>query len=152
MFTQTRRKMFFRDFVLNFPNPITHDYILAQKKVRLRKVVRRTSKRFKIDISRSQRRCVQRPLTQKVITIVYYQPQPSCRLSALQEGPLALVLLDSGSMNNFTSTELVNSLSLKQKRTDHMVSGIGEITQNITFMVWLKIKSCVNDYELNMQE
>lgn len=33
-----------------------------------------------------------------------------------------------------------------------MVSGIGEITQNITSTAWLKIKSCVNDYELNIQE
>jgi len=63
----------------------------------------------------------------------------------------ARVLLDSGSMNNFISTELVNSLSLRQKKTDHVVSGIGGTTQNITSTAWLKIKSCVNDYELNIQ-
>lgn len=64
---------------------------------------------------------------------------------------LARVLLDSGSMNNVISTELVNSLSLRQKKTDHIVSGIGGTTQNITSTAWLKVKSCVNDYELNIQ-
>ncbi|XP_022160980.1 uncharacterized protein LOC111027071, partial [Myzus persicae] len=63
----------------------------------------------------------------------------------------ARVLLDSGSMNNFISTELVNSLGLRQKKTDHVVSGIGGTTQNITSTAWLKIKSCVKEYELDIQ-
>jgi len=67
------------------------------------------------------------------------------------ERAYARVLLDSGSTNHFICSELVNSLKLNKRKTNHIDYGIGKSKQNVTATVSLRIKSRVSDYEINTQ-
>lgn len=63
----------------------------------------------------------------------------------------ARVLLDSGSQVNLISTALAQRLNLPQFDVNMPVMGISQITTNICHFLTTKIKSRVNDYEVQLK-